>query len=67
MFINSPKTYDPNDLTVYSKIGKFCQLDIRKEYRVAIGIAIVAYIQQQIQLIQAANRKKKEIQLYIKT
>lgn len=67
MFINSPKTYDPNDLTVYSKIGKFCQLDIRKEYRVAIGIAIVAYIQNQIQLIQAANRKKKEIQLYIKT
>ena len=67
MFINSPKTYNPNDLGVYSKIGKFCQLDIKKEYRVAVGIAIVAYIQQQIALIQATNRRKKELQLYIKT
>lgn len=66
MFINSPKTYNPNDLAVYSKIGKFCQLEIKKEYRVAVGIAIVAFIQQKIALIQAANRKKKELQLYIK-
>ena len=65
-FINSPKTYDPNDLSIYSKIGKFCGLAIKKEYRVAIGIALVAFIQEQIALIKAANRRKKELQIYIK-
>lgn len=66
-FINSPKTYDPNDLSIYSKIGKFCDLPIKKEYRVAIGIALVAFIQEQIALLKAANRRKKELQIYIKS
>ena len=65
-FINSPKTYDPNDLSIYSKIGKFCGLNIRKEYRVAIGIALVSFIQEQIALIKAFNKRKKEILIYIK-
>ena len=64
--INSPKTYDPNDLAIYSKIGKFCGLDIKKEYRVAIGIAIVAFIQEQIAIIDAGNRRKKELTLYVR-
>ena len=65
-FINSPKTYDPNDLSIYSKIGKFSGLDVKKEFRVAIGIAIVAFIQEQIALIKAGNKKKKEIQVFIR-
>ena len=65
-FINSPKTYDPNDLNIYSKIGKFCGLTIKKEYRVAIGIALVAFIQEQIALLKAGNKRKKELQVYIK-
>ena len=65
-FINFPKSYDPNDLSIYSKIGKFCGLNIKKEYRVAVGIALTAYIQEQIALIKAGNRKKKEIQIFIK-
>ena len=65
-FINFPKSYDPNDLSIYSKIGKYCGLDIRKEFRVAVGIAIVAFIQEKIGLLKAANSRKKEIQIYIK-
>lgn len=66
MFLNSPKTYDPNELSIYSKIGKFCGLPIKKDYRIAVGIAIVAYIQDQLKIVKAANAKKKEIQVYIK-
>lgn len=66
MFLNSPKTYDPNELGIYSKIGKFCGLPIKKDYRIAVGIAIVAYIQDQLKIVRAANAKKKEIQVYIK-
>ena len=66
MFLNSPKTYDTNELNVYSKIGKFCGVPIKKDYRIAIGIAIVAYIQEQIKLIRAAHPKKHEIQILIK-
>ena len=66
MFLNSPKTYDPNELSIYSKIGKFCGLPIKKDYRIAVGIAIVAYIQDQLKIVKAANARKKEIQVYIK-
>ena len=52
--------------TSYSKIGKFSGLDVKKEFRVAIGIAIVAFIQEQIALIKAGNKKKKEIQVFIR-
>ena len=65
-YINFPKSYDPNDLNIYGKIGKICGLDIHKEYRIAIGISLVAFIQEQIALIRAANKKKKDIQIYIK-
>lgn len=66
MFLNSPKTYDINELSIYSKIGKFCGVPIKKDYRIAIGIAIIAYIQEQIKIIKAAHSKKHEIQIYIK-
>ena len=65
-FINFPKSYDPNDLGIYSKIGKYCGLDIRKEFRVAVGIAITAFIQEKIGLLKAANSRKKELQIFIK-
>lgn len=66
MFLNSPKTYDTNELSIYSKIGKFCGLPIKKDYRIAIGVAIIAYIQEQIKLIRATHPKKHEIQIFIK-
>ena len=66
MFLNSPKTYDPTELSIYSKIVKFCGVPIKIEYRIAIGIAIVAYIQEQIKIIRAIYSKKREIQVYIK-
>lgn len=66
MFLNSPKTYDTNELSIYSKIGKFCSIPIKKDYRIAIGIAIIAYIQEQIKIIRAMYSKKREIQIYIK-
>lgn len=66
MFINSPKTYNTNELDIYSKIGKFCGIPIKKDYRIAIGIAIIAYIQEQIKYIRASNNKKREILIYIK-
>jgi len=66
MFLNSPKTYDTNELSIYSKIGKFCNVPIKKDYRIAIGISIIAYIQEQIKLIRAAHPKKHEIQVFIR-
>ena len=65
-FINIPKSYDPNDLDIYSKIGKYCGLDIKREFRIAVGIAITAFIQEKIELLKAANSRKKELQIYIK-
>ena len=64
--IASPKTYDINDTEIYSKIGKYTGLQITKEYRIAIGAAIVAYIQEELRIIRAMNRKKKDLIVYIK-
>jgi len=64
--LNCPKTYDVNELSVYSKIGKFCGLNLKKDYRIAVGVAIVAYIQEQIALIKAKYARRKEVQVFIK-
>ena len=66
MYINSPKTYDINELSIYSKIGKYANIPITKDFRIGVGIAIVAYIQDQVALIRAANAKKRDIVIYIK-
>ena len=65
-YINSPKTYDPNDMNIYGKIGKYCTVPIKKEYRIAVGIAIVAYIQDQIKLIATRYNKKRDLQIFIR-
>lgn len=66
MYINSPKTYDFNELSIYSKIGKYLNVPIAKDYRIGVGVAIVSYIQDQIELIRASNGKKHDISIYIK-
>lgn len=65
-YINSPKTYDINELNIYSKIGKYCGLGISKDYRIAVGVAIVSWIQEKINLIRAFNSKKRDVVIYIK-
>lgn len=65
-YINSPKTYDPSDMNIYGKIGKYCAVPIRKEYRIAVGIAIVAFIQEQIKLLATRYNKKKDLQIFIR-
>ena len=64
--INSPKNYDFNELDIYAKIGQFCGVPIKKDYRIGIGIAIIAYIQEQIKIINAASTARHEIQIFIK-
>lgn len=66
MYISSPKTYDVNELSIYAKIGKFAEVNVTKEFRIAIGIAIVMFIQEQIALIRAAEGKRKEVVIYFK-
>lgn len=66
MYINSPKTYDINELSIYAKIGKYANIPIVKDFRIALGIAIVSYIQDQVNIIRAQNSKKHDIVIYIK-
>lgn len=65
--INSPKTYDANEVDIYGKIGRYCQAPLRKDHRIAVGVAIISYIQDQIRLIRAEHPKKKDIQIYIRS
>lgn len=65
-YITSPKTYDINELNVYSKIGKYVKLELPKDFRVAVGVAIVSYIQEKVNLIRAFNAKKRDVVIYIK-
>ena len=65
-YINSPKTYDPSELGVYGKIGRYIARTIKKEYREAIGIAIVGFIQEQIRLLSTKYGKKRDVQIYIR-
>ena len=65
-YINSPKTYDPSELGVYGKIGRYIARNIKKEYREAIGIAMVGYMQEQIQLLSAKYSKKHDLPIFIR-
>ncbi len=65
-FINSPRTYDVNSAEVYSKIGKYVGVAVTKEYRVAVGLAIVSFIQDELRLIRAVNKKKHDLVVHIK-
>ena len=59
--ISIVKGYDFLDrsLEIYSNVGRYCGINLPKPYRVAMGIAIVNWINEKIQLFAAANRKRE--------
>lgn len=64
--VNAPKSYNFGECDIYAKIGKYPKLELTKEYRVGVGAAIVSYIQDELRLLRALNRKKKDLIVYIK-
>lgn len=64
--INAPKLYDVNKLDIYSKLGKFVPAGLSKPYKVAVGLAIMQWILDQIRLQRALNAKKKELIVYVR-
>ena len=60
-YMNYSKSQDPYQSDIYAKIGKICGISIKREYRIGVGVAIVAWIQEQIRLISARNCKKRDI------
>ena len=59
--ISIVKGYDFLDrsLEIYSNVGRYCGVNLPKPYRVAMGIAIVNWINEKINLFIAANRKRE--------
>ena len=64
-YINVMKSQDPLELDIYNNIGKICGISIGSDYRIAVGIAVVAWIQEKIRLISARNCKKRDITIGI--
>ena len=50
---------DVSDLDFYSKLGKIVPAAIGKQHKIAVGIAMIQYIFDQIKLIQARNQGRK--------
>ena len=64
--VNAPKLYDVNKLDIYSKLGKFVPAGLSKPYKVAVGLAIMQWILDQIRLQRALNSKRKELIVYVR-
>lgn len=56
---SSVATVDVTDLNFYSKLGKIVPAAIGKQHKVAVGIALIQYIFDQIRLIQAEHSTRK--------
>lgn len=65
-FINTVRSLDPYSEDIYAKVGKLLGVSIDKSFRIAVGVAILSWVQQNIEVIRAANGKKKSVEIYIK-
>lgn len=70
--LSIPRTYDPESVEIYSKLGNYIYykwettkpvLKITKNIRVAVGIAMLMYINSQIAVLKGA---KKSVKIAIK-
>lgn len=57
--LTSAYAVDVSDLDFYSKLGKIVPAAIGKQHKIAVGIAMIQYIFDQIRLIQAKNIGRK--------
>lgn len=57
--LGNTKSLDPFNDEVYSKIGKLIDVKIDKQFRIAVGVAIMYYVQHQIEVIKAGCNYKK--------
>lgn len=61
-----PTSYEIDNLDVYSKIGATCGFELNKDYRIAVGIAIVNYILTELRVILASNIGKSTLKINFK-
>lgn len=67
--ISNPDTYSAMRADIYGKLGKIAVTDagtVRKDLRIALGLALTAYIQEQVKIIRSVNAKKEELVIFIK-
>lgn len=53
-------------LDIYSSVGKYCKINLPKNYRVAMGIAIIKWINDRIAIYAAENKKREVLIIDIK-
>lgn len=58
--ISAPRINEFNDLDVYNRIGKYATpTTLTKHQRTCVGLAIVAYVNEQLAIIRARSRSTK--------
>ena len=60
------KVYDFADTEIYFKLGKYCLATLNKKLRLGVGIAIVKYINDELDKLILKNIKKKNIIIHFK-
>jgi hypothetical protein len=60
-----PKAYSIDSMEIYSKIGKFGNIGLEKRYRLAVGLALISWIQEEIRQIRALNVKRRDIKILL--
>lgn len=63
---NVSPSCDASKLEVYANIGKTCGIKLDVEYRIAVGIAIIQYMINEIRVITASNIGKSALKINIK-
>ena len=48
-------------LEIYSNVGRYVNVALPKNYRIAIGIAMIKWINEKIELIAAENKKRESL------
>lgn len=66
--ISVVKGYDflDNSLEIYSNVGRYANVALPKTYRIAMGIAIVKWINEKIDLYVAENKKREVLIIDLK-
>jgi len=60
------RIYDYSDTEIYDKVGRYCTVPLSTKLRFGVGIAIIAYINREIEKLLLTNGKKKQLFIYIK-
>jgi hypothetical protein len=62
----SSQSYSVSNMDIYARIGKFGNVGLEKRYRIAVGLALISWIQSEITKIRALNNRRKDIKIIVR-